>query len=97
MFAPRPPRLRRLSKRRAIAYVLSAAIFAGMVFLALRLSFPPDPLTGRGYGAGETASPVEVQTDRDKLTIRRDGESRTYRFRQTKDGVVAEQVGEEDQ
>jgi hypothetical protein len=84
--------MRRLSKRKAIAYVLSAAIFAGAVWMALRLSFPPDPLANRGYVAGRNASPLEIETKQDTLTIHRGKQTRSYRFRQTREGVVAEEI-----
>lgn len=96
MLALRPPRLRRVSKRKAIAYMLSAAIFAGAVWMALRLSFPPDPTLHKWYVADRNPLPPQVETGRDTLTIHRGTQARTYRFRQTSRGVVAEEMVEGD-
>lgn len=96
MLALRPLRLPSLSRRKALAYALSAAIFAFAVWAALRLSFPPDPFARKGHRPGQEPSPLQVQTERDTLTIHRGQETHTYRFRQTKDGIVAEEVPEEE-
>ncbi len=85
----------RFSKRQLIAYGLSALIFAGAVWAALRLSFPPDPVAYRMDLETRRPPEIELKPDRDVLTIRRNKEERKYRIRQTNQGLVAEPIQDE--
>jgi len=87
------PRRRVLpSKRRVKAYALCALIFGGMVLLALRLSYPPDPMARRYPRA--RLSRESVETERNQLRIRTDGRYEVYRFVETDKGIAAERVEE---
>ena len=85
----------RYNKRKILSYALCAVIFAATMWAALRLSFPPDPLARHMRLQSSDAAAIEVSDDNRMLTIRRDGDARRYRFRETDDGVVAEEVVDE--
>lgn len=89
-------RVNMISKRKIVAYGLCVVIFAGAVWYALKLSYPPDPLARSARLTGSVTRPVEVETERDVLAVGVDGETRRYRFYRTEEGLVAREVEEEE-
>ncbi|NSW58224.1 MAG: hypothetical protein HPY44_19630 [Armatimonadetes bacterium] len=80
------------SKRQLKAYALCALIFGFTMLLALRLSYPPDPMAGRYPRT--PASRDSVETENNQLRIRADGRYEVYRFVETDRGIAAERVDE---
>ena len=85
----------RLRKRQVLSYVICVAVFAATMYVALRLSHPPDtyPRVRRITSGRETS--VSVQTQNEILSIQVGKERYQYQLLQTDNGLAAAEIPKE--
>jgi hypothetical protein len=72
-----------------IGYTLCVLVVAATMWLALRLSHPPDPYAHQVRSLGPAGATTQVETNNDLLQVKVGKDTYRYRLLRTEKGLVA--------